>query len=294
MKYLEDFRLPSESEEGEFILFSRMLDMSCYSNNVYPFNVFVRRITGALTFEPITIFSGGNGSGKSTLLNVIAEKLEIPRSAPFNNTPFFEKYLEFCSYELCRKEQIPKNSRIITSDDVFDYLLDIRSINEGVDRKRSELFGEYKAAKELLHQNMRTLDDYEEFKRIHDAKRSTKNKYVEKRLGVSNFSGKSNGESGYLFFTNAVKENALYLLDEPENSLSAVLQEKLASFIEDSVRFYGCQFIISTHSPFMLALRGAKIYDLDSQRVEVKRWTELENIRLYHDFFAKHADKFRD
>ena len=115
-----------------------------------------------------------------------------------------------------------------------------------------------------------------------------------KRLGIKNFSGKSNGESAYLFFTNAIKENALYLLDEPENSLSPVLQDKLASFIEDSVRFYGCQFIISTHSPFMLALKGAKIYDLDSEKVEAKDWTELENIRFCHDFFAKHSDKFSD
>ena len=32
---------------------------------------------------------GKNGAGKSTLLNIIAEKLQLTRSAPFNNTPFF-------------------------------------------------------------------------------------------------------------------------------------------------------------------------------------------------------------
>ena len=40
----------------------------------------------------------------------------------------------------------------------------------------------------------------------------------------------------------------LYLLDEPENSLSAELQLDLLKFIENSARFYNCQFIISTHS----------------------------------------------
>mgnify|MGYP006990124335 CR=1 FL=1 len=30
----------------------------------------------------------------------------------------------------------------------------------------------------------------------------------------------SNGESAFLYFTDKIKENGLYLLDEPENSLS--------------------------------------------------------------------------
>lgn len=71
-------------------------------------------------------------------------------------------------------------------------------------------------------------------------------------------------------YSNAIKENVLYLLVEPENSLSAALQMKLKSFLEDSARFYHCQFIISTHSPFLLSMQGAKIYDLDSDPIGVK------------------------
>ena len=102
----------------------------------------------------------------------------------------------------------------------------------------------------------------------------------------------SNGETAYLYFTKQIEENALYLLDEPENSLSAVLQDKLRQFIEDSARFYNCQFIISTHSPFLLSMKGAKVYDLDSVPVESKKWTELENVRLYHEFFKTHENEF--
>ena len=91
----------------------------------------------------------------------------------------------------------------------------------------------------------------------------------------------------------AAEEPELYLLDEPENSLSAKLQEELAKFIEDSARFYGCQFIISTHSPFLLALKGARIYDLDAVPARVRRWSELENVRVYRDFFEKHRDAFK-
>ena len=63
-------------------------------------------------------------------------------------------------------------------------------------------------------------------------------------------------------------------------------------FLEDSARFTGCQFVISTHSPFLLSIQGAKIYDLDENPVDVKRWTELENVRIYYDFFKEFEDEF--
>ena len=93
-------------------------------------------------------------------------------------------------------------------------------------------------------------------------------------------------------FTGAVGEGALYLLDEPENSLSAALQLKLKQFLEDSARFYRCQLVIATHSPFLLSLARARIYDLDETPAAVKRWTELANVRTYFDFFRSHAGEF--
>ena len=92
--------------------------------------------------------------------------------------------------------------------------------------------------------------------------------------------------------TERIRENALYLLDEPENSLSAARQQELAQFLEDSARFFGCQLVISTHSPFLLAMRGAKIYDMSENPVDVKRWTQLESVRTYYDFFKKHKGEF--
>ena len=75
---------------------------------------------------------------------------------------------------------------------------------------------------------------------------------------------------------------------EPENSLSPEKQMELVRLIEDCVRFFGCQVIIASHSPFILSMRYAKIYDLDEQPVDVKKWTELRNVRTYYDFFKEH------
>lgn len=43
----------------------------------------------------------------------------------------------------------------------------------------------------------------------------------------------------------------------------------------------------------MLSIRGAKIYDLDENPVDIKRWTELENVREYYDFFKEHENEFK-
>lgn len=102
----------------------------------------------------------------------------------------------------------------------------------------------------------------------------------------------SNGESAFIYFSEKISENGLYLLDEPENSLSPERQQELLRFLQDSARFFGCQFIIATHSPFLLSMNGAKIYDMDEEPVDVKRWTELDNVRAYYDFFKKHEHEF--
>ncbi len=299
MQYLESFTLPSaDAEENYFLNFPPELEMMCYGHeSIYPFKIFPQKQFERMNFEPITIFYGGNGSGKSTLLNMIAEKLSLRRSAPWNNTPFAKAYLERCSFSSPYGKRIPKESRIITSDDVFDFLLDIRAINEGVADRRETLFAEYdafrqKATHETTYE-FRSMEDYESLKHRNELNRSTKSAFTARHMQKKELSGKSNGESAFWYFTTQIGENALYLLDEPENSLSVKLQQKLRQFIEDSARFYHCQFLISSHSPFLLSMKGAKIYDLDACPVTEKPWTELENVRLYYDFFEKHRSDFQ-
>ena len=297
MQYLNAFTFPNASDEEDYLLnFPYQQEMGCYSHtNVYPFKLLPEKGLRRLEFAPITILYGGNGSGKSTVLNIIAEKLRLHRSAPFNNTPYFKDYLNRCRYDLPIGRRLPPASEILTSDGVFDFLLDLRAINEGVDRRREELFREYEATRNVYGTNdgfqMRSLADYDELKRRNEIRHGTKSSYVSKRLPKET-DGRSNGESAYVYFTQKIRENALYLLDEPENSLSAGLQRELAQFLTDSVRFYGCQFIISTHSPFLLSMRGAKIYDLDTRPVSERSWTELEHVREYYELFRAHAKEF--
>ena len=284
MIYLSHFGFPDIEREYDFIL---GLKRTCY-DTYYPFQVLSKHRLTMLDFEPVTILYGGNGSGKSTVLNVIAEKLGLERDTLYNRSSFFEDYTDMCDYKVDQK--IPKGSRIITSDDVFDFMLNLRSINNGIDRRREELFEDYLDAK-YSHFQMRSLDDYEQLKKVNMARSHTQSKYIRKNL-VDNVREHSNGESAFLYFSEKIQENGLYLLDEPENSLSPQKQQELLKFLEDSARFFGCQFIMATHSPFLLSMKGAKIYDMDEETVDVKRWTELENVREYYRFFKKHEDEF--
>ena len=284
MLYLSYFEFPDIDQEWNFFM---SVQRKCY-DSFYPFQVLSKHALTGITFEPITILYGGNGSGKSTALNVMAEKLRLERDTLYNRSSFFGDYVDLCSYDV--EEDIPRHSRIITSDDVFDYMLNLRSINEGIDAKREDLFQEYLESK-YANYKMNSLADYENIKRMNLARRRTQSKYVRENL-ADNIREHSNGESAYQYFSEKITEDGLYLLDEPENSLSPARQQELVQFLEDSARFFGCQFIIATHSPFLLSMKGAKIYDLDANPVQERRWTELPNVRAYYDFFKKHENEF--
>ena len=284
MVYLKSFTFPSSDMEFDFIL---GIKRTCY-DSFYPFRILSGHDLDRLDFEPVTILYGGNGSGKSTVLNVIAEKTGICRDSIYNKSNFLPDYVKLCSMNT--EEDIPENSRIITSDDVFDYMLNIRNLNEGIDLKREKLFDEYMDAKYSQFQ-MKSMADYEQLKKVNNTRRKTQSRFVRSEL-IDNVREYSNGESAFRYFTEKIGENGLYLLDEPENSLSPKRQMELMSFIEESARFFGCQFIISTHSPFLLAMRGARIYNLDENPVAIERWTELENVRTYYDFFKTHENEF--
>lgn len=284
MVYLSQFRFTNIGQEENFVFGLRR---TCY-DTIYPFQILSKHKLSMLDFEPITILYGGNGSGKTTALNVIGEKLKLQRDTLYNRSNFFGDYTDMCSYEL--EMPVPKDSRIITSDDVFDFMLNLRTINEGIDQRREELFQDYVEDK-YTHFQMKSLDDYEHLKSVNLARSKTQSKYVRKKL-TDNIREHSNGESASLYFTEKMREAGLYLLDEPENSLSPERQQELLQFLENSARFFQYQFIIATHSPFLLSMKGAKIYDLDEEPVDVKRWTELSNVRAYYDFFKQHQEEF--
>ena len=285
MIYLKSFKLLDGDTET---IIPVSLERRNIFNNYYPLHLFSSKQFEDIEFDNITIFYGGNGSGKSTLINMISQKLNAKTLNGINKGSYFDEYVKLCKYEMAYDE--PLEIKLVTSDDVFDYLLDIRSINSNVNRKKETLSKEYLDYK---FNSDYSINDYKELKNVCDAKRKTMSKFVRERLANNNIIENSNGESALMFWEKEIDEDSIYILDEPENSLSAENQLKLKKFIEDSVRFYNCQFIISTHSPFLLNLYDAKIYNLDDIPVRTRKWTDLPNVLVYYNFFKEHDDEFR-
>lgn len=301
--YLENFRLPGM--ETEEMLLARRMEHNGgrnlgYIDNPYPCGLFPAMDLRELNFERITILYGGNGSGKSTLLNLITQKLGLKRSAPFNSGEMMESFVNACSYETGyddygERMKIPEGSRIITSDDIFEYMLAARSGNEEIENAKEEAKGDWAVLKYGKGLRFYGMDDYEDL-RLQNLARSrsvSRRKFLKKTLGEE-VRLASNGETALLYFQKKLENDTLYCLDEPENSMSPRMQLELKKLLETQVRFCGCQLIIATHSPFLLSMQGARIYSLDESPVDIRNWWELENVRIYYDFFKEYRGLFED
>lgn len=281
MVYLKEFDLLSEDYENDMLSRERRT----YFHNQYPFRIFPEKEFKKINFSNITILYGGNGSGKSTILKIIAEKLNA--KGHINCGEMFQTYVDGCSYEMTY--EIPDEIKIIKSDDVFDYIYNVKRINNHGFNQREALLKEYFDCK---NNTIRDIKDYQSIKNEVDAKRGSASSFIRGRMLNKDVIEQSNGESALMYFVSEIKDNGIYILDEPENSMSASMQLKLTKFIEESVRFFNCQFIIATHSPFILGMNDAIIYDLDTTPVTTKKWWELENMKIYYNFFKDNSTKF--
>ena len=75
--------------------------------------------------------------------------------------------------------------------------------------------------------------------------------------------------------------------------MSCAFQQSLARLIHLSASSCGTQYIIATHAPFLLAIPGAKIYDLDADPVTISNWYELGNMQKYYQLFDSYSKQFK-
>lgn len=265
-----------------------LLDKEDWSG--YPFHIFLEKELFNIEFDPITIFYGDNGSGKSTLLNIITETINkdkkvIERRKTLIKSDYFDMYTNKCNYYL--ENNIPLGSKIIFSEDIFENILSKRIENQKKNNQREDLEKQYMQYK----YNPINYSSLEDLSISVETRNKTQSKFIKSRI-EENAREFSNGQTSLEFFDKELKEDSLYLLDEPENSLSPKFQIELIQLISELSRFFKCQFIIATHSPFLLSIPNAKIYDLDSIPVITKNWYELENMRIYYNFFKENKSKF--
>ena len=248
--------------------------------------MFANKVEKSLFFSPITVLYGNNASGKSTMLNIMANKLKIEGQEyatcnQYGTKQYFAQFVDECCYTLGEDEhgsqirRLPKGSRYIKSEDI---LYEIKKIQQ------EQILGDG-----YIYEHIRRGMNKEQVEQLKNSDRMRKQmeflKFAQEKY--------SNGETTLQMLYDYIESDALYLLDEPEVSLSPANQTLLAEKINEMSRLLGCQFIISTHSPFMMGTLNAKIYNLDSGELEVVKWTDLENVRYIYEFFGRHKKEFK-
>lgn len=178
----------------------------------------------------ITVFIGENGCGKSTLLEALAIKLG------------------------CNPEGGGKNFNFST-ENTHSKLHETLMLSKGYRREKDVFF--YRA--ETFY-NLNTAI------RKLDAERSF-DPEIKTYYGGVDMHCMSHGEAMEALFQNRFKAQGLYVLDEPEASLSPLRQLVFINRVMELSR-KGSQFIIATHSPLIMSIPGCDLRQISEGRSE--------------------------
>ena len=241
--------------------------------DTFPFNVPTIASLIKLTFDaPVTFFVGENGSGKSTLLEAIACGANLPtvggedveHDATLKHARILEKTLRYSW------KQRTHRGFFLRAEDFFNFSRrlrdtqsDLQNIADGYERELSENpndVGLQRARGYILGQRNALTRRYGE-----------------------DLDAASHGESFWKLFDSRLVPNGLYLLDEPEAALSPTRQLAFLSQMKSYVT-QGCQFIIATHSPLLMAFDGAQILSFDDEQISEISFDDAPHVVFYRNF----------
>jgi len=196
--------------------------------------------------SPVTFLIGENGSGKSSLLEAIAVAYGFNPEGGSKNFTFFTENSHSGLYQFLRLGKGVKTPKTA-------YFL------------RAESF--YNVAT-----NIDALDREQGF-----------GPPLINSYGGRSLHTMSHGESFLALMLNRFGPNGFYLLDEPEVALSPANQLTMLARIHQLV-LEGCQFIISTHSPMLMAYPGAEIFQIVDDSIQRIDYKETDHYRITRQF----------
>ena len=104
---------------------------------------------------------------------------------------------------------------------------------------------------------------------------------------------KSHGESFIDLIVHRFGPDSVFVLDEPEAALSIHGQLQLLVRMHDLVA-QGCQFVIATHSPLLMAYPDATLYNFVASGPAKAEWANIDTVRITADFLANPHDFLRE
>lgn len=217
------------------------------SFNHYPFNLGAIKSLESLALHPqVTYIVGENGVGKSTLMESIAVSWGFNPEGGTKNFSFSTQATHSSLHECIRLVRGPHKPR----DGFFFRAESYYNLATNIDQLDSEFsFGP-----------------------------PLKNSYGGKSLHEQ-----SHGESFFSTFVHRFGGRGLYILDEPEAALSPLRQMAMLSRIHELVQQHS-QFIISTHSPILMAYPNSLMYYLTPEGIEQRTLEETDHYIIMKQF----------
>ena len=97
--------------------------------------------------------------------------------------------------------------------------------------------------------------------------------------------GSSHGESFLSLIESRFAQQGFYVMDEPESALSFQGQLRLLRVIHDGIR-NNSQYVIATHSPLLMRMPAATIYELGHDGIHRCSYDDLTVVNLWRRFLA--------
>jgi predicted ATPase len=245
------------------MIYLKAIDLkpSAKRQDVFPFNLpLVKNFAEIELHSSVTFFVGENGSGKSTLLEAIAAGInlaaiggdDLDRDSTLEHARGLGKHLKYVW------QQKSHRGFFLRAEDFFNFARRLQAMTKELKEIAEACTGLGQGA--VLGQRQALIEKYGE-----------------------NLDANSHGESFLQLFRARFVPGGLYLLDEPEAPLSPQRQLALLSMIGDMVE-EKAQFIISTHSPILMAFPGAKIFSFDSHPIREIAYDDVEHVSLTRAF----------
>ncbi|MFK7938022.1 MAG: AAA family ATPase [Roseovarius sp.] len=100
----------------------------------------------------------------------------------------------------------------------------------------------------------------------------------------------SHGEGFLRFFEERMSRQGIYFMDEPESALSPKRQLDLLRILHSIQQAAKSQVIMATHSPILMALPGAQLYQVTRHGLHATQYRDTPHFKLYQSFTVDPED----
>jgi predicted ATPase len=238
----------------------------------FPFDVpAIATLPELVLDRPVTIFVGENGSGKSTLLEALAI---AARATTAGSADAVDDETLGGVRALAADLRLSWASRkhrgfFLRAEDFFGFARRMATMRAELEAGLAAVLVEY-ADREAFARDLAASPYRKELAEL------------ARRYG-DGIDTHSHGEAFLAFFRDRFVPGGTYFLDEPEAPLSPFRQLAFLSLIREAVDA-GCQIVMATHSPILLACPDAAIWSFDETPIKRVAYHDLEHVSLTRDF----------